>query len=460
MFISSPPRSIHGGSSGYNPSSGTSASSSLSGSSDENLPSPSGSRRSHHSSDNDDGANGGYSNPGNSPRSSGDQENESDEPEVRSPEPSNNAGSPGGNPSNDDPNLSSDNNSPESPSNDNPQPVGGSNPRHVSPETPILTSSSGDNPRSRSDDVGPAAAMVANNAPSNVHNIQLNSGLQSFSVGQGAPAIAPPIFDSNDNGNPAGNNDFRIGPPVTLYRSTIVDGFSTRPNSLGNRSFRPANLTLPGPDPGLNVEITSDNQADDHPVYDIKLSFNINEDSKGEEDSAQGAQHPNILFDTSYSCSGSSSRKRRRSTDTDDEDYAHDTEQRNLSASSNLIVQASTITHKSAVTPQGSQNSFASSSNQGSSSQKRGRSDNDDYGGTHDTKKRCLSTPREPQNSPTSASKSPVPDIASPTDYMVSGSASMAMADSDGSGSSNTGPLLLPHFDQWVILPNPPHGIG
>jgi hypothetical protein len=310
--------------------------------------------------------------------------------------------------------------------------------------------------------------MVANNAPSNVHNIRLNSGPPSFSVGQGAPAIASPIFDSNDGNNPVGNNDFRIGPPVTLYRSTIVDGFSTRPNSRGNRSFRPANVMLPGPDPKLNIEITSDDQADDHPVYDIKLSFDISEYSKGEEDSAKGAQHPNPLFDTSYSCSGSSSRKRRRSFDTDDEGYAHDAKRRNLSASSNLIVQASTTTHKSAVTPQGPRNSFASSSNQGSSLQKRRRSENDDYGGPHDTKRRCFSmsnniavwassitntsvvVTQEPQNSQTSASKSPVPDVASPIDDMVSGSANMAMAmaESDGSGSGNASPLLLPHFDQ------------
>jgi hypothetical protein len=344
--------------------------------------------------------------------------------------------------------------------------VGNSNPQHVSPETPIRVSSSSDNPRSQSDGVDPAAAIIVSNAPSDVHNILLNSGPPSFAIGQGAPAIVSPIFNSNDGNNPAGNNDFRIGPPVTLYRSTIVDGFSTRPNGLGKRQFLPADLLLPGPDPNLNIEITPDDQADDPPVYDIKLSFEISEYNKNEEDSAQGAQRPNPLFDTSYSCSGSPPRKRRRSSDTDGEGDVHDAKRRNLSTLSNVMVQASTITQTSAVTPREPQNPLASSSNQGSSLRKRRRSDNDDYGSAHDTKRRCFSMPsgaavressitkisvvitQELQNSLTSASNSPVPGVASPTDDMVSGSANTVMADSDYSGSGNASPLLLPHFAQ------------
>jgi hypothetical protein len=394
IFLSSP-RSFHGGSSGYDASSGTSwVSSASSGSpcsSDEGSSSSSGSGISHHSSDKNGGFSGRGSNLSNSPGSSGDQEDrsgndESDEPEVHSPEPSNNTDSSRGNPPNGDPNLSSDSNSSESPSNDDPRPVEDSNPQHVSPETLIRILSSSDNRSSQSDGVGPAAAIIVSNAPSNVHNIRLNSGPPSFVIGQGAPAIVSPIFNSNDGNNPASNNDFRIGPPVTLYRSTIVDGFSSRSNGLGKRQFLPADLLLPGPDSDLNIEITPDDQADEPPICDIKLSFDISEYSKDEKDSAQGAQRPNPVFDTCYSCSGSLPWKRRRSSDTDDEGDAHDVKRRNLSTSSNVMVQASTITHTSAATPQGPHNSFASPSHQGSSLRKRRRSDNDDYDGDRQTR--------------------------------------------------------------------------
>ncbi|KAM0244742.1 hypothetical protein ACHAP5_005971 [Fusarium lateritium] len=376
----------------------------------------SGSIISHHSSDSNGDSSGGNSNLSNSPGSSGDQEDrsendESDEPEVRSPAPSNNTGSPAG---------------------------------------------------------GSAATVVASDAPRNVQNLRLNSGPPSFAMGQGAPAIASPIFNSNDGMIPPGNKDLHIGPPVTLYRSTIVDGFSTRPNGLSNRQFRPAGLMLPGPGPDLNIEITPESEADDHPVHDIKLSFDISEHSVAEEDSAQGAQRPNLWIDTSYSCSGSSPRKRRRSSDTDDEGDAHDAKRRNLSTSSNMTVQASIIMHKSAATPQEPQNFLASSSNQESTLQKRRRSDNDDYGGARDTKRRCFSMPssvtvwassitttsvtmtREPQNSLTPASNVPFPDIASPTDDMVSGSANTVLVGSNGSGSGNASPLMLPHFDHEI----------
>ncbi|KAM0294827.1 hypothetical protein ACHAQK_004053 [Fusarium lateritium] len=479
MISSSSPRSFHGGSSGYDPSSGTSlvssASSGSSSSSDENLPSSSGSMISHHSSDSNGGS-GGNSNLSNSPGSSGDQEDrsgndESDEPEVRSPAPSNNTGSPGGGPPYHDPNLSSDNNSSGSPSNNYSRPLGNSNPQHVSPKSPIQTSSSSDSPRSQLDDGGSAATVVASDAPPNVQNLRLNSGPPSFAMGQGAPAIASPIFNSNDGMIPPGNKDLHIGPPVTLYRSTIVDGFSTRPNGLSNRQFRPAGLMLPGPDPDLDIEITPESEADDHPVNDIKVSFDISEYSVAEEDSsqrAQRAQRPNLWIDTSCSCSGSSPRKRRRSSDTDDEGDAHDAKRRNLSTSSNMIVQASRIMHTSAVTPQEPQIFLASSSNQESTLRKRRRSDNDDYGGARDTKRRCFSMPssvtvwassitttsvtmtREPQSSLTPASSVPFPDIASPTDDMVSGSANTVLVGSDGSGSGNASPLMPPHFDHEI----------
>ncbi|KAF5678826.1 srp40-suppressor of mutant ac40 of rna polymerase i iii [Fusarium heterosporum] len=440
---SRPPSPIHspsfiGASGGYDQTAGPSSDSSESP--DESEAGMRGSSAYQGDENDDDGSGGGTSGSSNS--------------SVDAPS----GNSPNGN--DDDPSGSS--------SDDDPQPVGNSNAQpsaSASSQPALLISFSSYGSSSESDTHSPNTPIIASNVPTNAQNLMPNSG-PLFLIGQGASESASATFDLDIGNN---NRASHTGPPMTLYRATVVDGFSTRGDGLGTRQTRPADLMLPNSDNiGVVVPLNYLSQSDDGPVHDIILPFSSSDDSEDEDDSTQNAQRPGPSFDTSHNCSGNSRSRRRSDTHDEDDVYDTNTKRRRLSTSSNANDQTSTTTQPSTEVTSGPQNSLTSIFNPEHCLGKRRHSDNDDYSDAHGTKRRCIlatsgvavraSTTtgtsmvvsQEPQSSHTSTSNSPSLFINSPTDSIVSASACMTTPGFYGLVSGGASPLILPHFDHEI----------
>ncbi|KAF4998368.1 hypothetical protein FGRMN_3248 [Fusarium graminum] len=354
-------------------------------------------------------------------------------------------------------------------SDDDPQPVGNSNAQPsagASSQSAILISSSSYDSSSESDTDSSNASVIASKVPANAQNVMPDSSPPPFLVGQAAMESASATVDLNIGD---GTRAFHTGPPVTLYRATVVDGFSTRGDGLGTRQSRPADLMLPNFDnTGVVVPLNSFSQSDDGPLHDIILPFSFSDDSEDEDDSTHNVQRPGPPFDIFHKCSENPGRRRRSDTDDEDDAYDTNTKQNRLSTSSNANDQAPTTTQPSTMLTLGPQNPLASIPNSRDCLGKRYRSDNDGYSNTHDTKRRCLSAmsdvvvrastttdtsvivSQEPQSSHISTSNSPSLFTDSPTDSVVSGSAYMATPGFYGSVSGGSSPLMLPHFDHEI----------